>query len=126
MTTADKIWNRAAMEAGGNTPGPGDRALASLLLVHGLIMNGGVHHAVEGVTSSELSAATEGYSYFGYGDVAALLNSVHKLDDQSQVTDELEAATDAMYAQLIPDDSHLVARFETAFSQRPDQFAPLA
>ena len=126
MTTADKIWNRAAMQAGGSSPGLGDRALASLLLVHGLIMNGGVHHAVECVTSSELWAAADGYSYFGYGDVATLLSSVHQVGDRSQVTDELEASTDARYAQLIPDDSHLVARFETAFSQQPDQFAPLA
>ena len=45
MTSADRVWNRAALEGGGASPGPGDRALASLLLVHGLVINGGVHHA---------------------------------------------------------------------------------
>ena len=36
QSDADKVWNRAAMQGGGDSPGPGDRALASLLLLHGL------------------------------------------------------------------------------------------
>src|SRR5690606_16292793 len=109
MTTANEIWNRAALQAGGTSPGPGDRALASLLLVHGLIMNGGVHHAVECVTSSELLAAADGYSYFGLGDVATLLKGIRQGGERSQVTDEIEEATNSTYAQMIPDDSHLMA-----------------
>ena len=59
MTSADRVWNRAALEAGGDSPGLGDRALASLLLVHGLVMNGGVHRAIECVEPAELVAAVD-------------------------------------------------------------------
>jgi hypothetical protein len=56
MTNADKVWNRATLQSGGAAPKSGDRALAVLLLVHGLVMNGGVHHALESAQTSELRA----------------------------------------------------------------------
>ena len=71
ITSADRVWNRAAPEAGGATPGPGDRALASVLFLHGLVMNGGVHHALECMQPEELRAAADAYAFFGLDDVAA-------------------------------------------------------
>ena len=55
-TQSDLIWNRAC--SGMITEfRPGDRALAGLLGAHGLIMNGGVLHAVECLAENELSEA---------------------------------------------------------------------
>ena len=62
---ADAIWNRAALEQGGPNPKPGDVALAALILAHGLVMNGGVHHAVACLTEDEIDAAVAGFSYLG-------------------------------------------------------------
>ena len=42
VTDADLIWNRAALENGGETPACGDVALALLLTVHGFVANSGV------------------------------------------------------------------------------------
>jgi hypothetical protein len=67
---ADRVWNRAALEAGGPSPAKGDRALAALLLAHGLVMNGGVHHALRCMQPAELMAAAEGFSFFSLADVA--------------------------------------------------------
>ena len=47
LSLADQIWNRAALESGGPAAREGDRALAALLLAHGMVMNGGVGHALE-------------------------------------------------------------------------------
>jgi len=60
LSISEKIWNRAAMENGGETPGPGDKTLSSLLLLHGLVMNGGVHHALEELEPDEIAAAVDG------------------------------------------------------------------
>jgi hypothetical protein len=45
-----------------------------MLLAHGLVMNGGVEHAVECLTPEEFAATKEGYRYFELPDVAALLD----------------------------------------------------
>ena len=125
-TSADKIWNRAALEAGGESPGPGDRALASLLLVHGLVMNGGVHHALECIESEDLAAAADGYEYFGFGDVAAFFRGASDNPVLSTWSEDTEVAANRRYAEMVPDDSHLVARFQDVYRDRVDQFAPLA
>jgi hypothetical protein len=111
-TSSNGIWNRAALEAGGDSPRPGDRALASLLLVHGLVMNGGVHHALEGITPEELLAATDGYEFFGFYDVAAFFRGASEDPMLSNWTDDTEVAANRRYAERVPDDSCLVARFE--------------
>ena len=124
MTTDDRVWNRAALEAGGDSPGAGDRALASLLLVHGLIMNGGVHHAIGCIESAELIAAAEGYAYFGFDDVAAFLRT--SLDPVlSSWTDGTEVAANGRYAEMVPNDSDLVVRFHEVFRERAGEFRPV-
>lgn len=47
VDAADLIWNRAALEGGGASPGPGDFTLADALAFHGLVMNGGALDAAE-------------------------------------------------------------------------------
>jgi len=125
ITNADKVWNRAALESGGDSPGPGDRALASLLFFHGFAMSGGVHHALECVDPAELIAAAHGYLFFGLDDVADFLRSVASDPVLSMWTDETEVVANRRYAEMVPDDSHLVARFEEVFREWGEQFAPL-
>jgi len=125
MTIADKVWNRAALKSGGASPGPGDRALAALLMVPGLVMNGGVHHALESAQTTELRAAAEGYAFFGFDDVATFFRGAAQDAVLSIWTDDTEIAANFRYAQMIPDDSRLAARFVDVFRERPDQFAPV-
>src|SRR3546814_13999228 len=73
LACQDQIWNRAALEVGGTNPREGDKALASLLLLHGMAMNGGIDHAVEVLTPLEFSAALAGFRYFGLVRIAELL-----------------------------------------------------
>ncbi|HTF89844.1 MAG TPA: hypothetical protein VK843_15630 [Planctomycetota bacterium] len=119
----DLVWNRAAMESGGDTPGPGDRALTALLRLHGLVMNGGVHHAMEVLNPAELCAASDGFSYFGFESVGSFFRSASPM--LAECTDETEVAADRRYSELVPDDEHLFRRFQNVFRERADQFAPI-
>jgi hypothetical protein len=74
-TDADRIWNRACGVPIDPSLAPGDRHLASALLFHGYAMNGGVHHALEGLTESELEAAARGLAWLGFTEVAQALNT---------------------------------------------------
>ena len=47
LSDQSRVWNRAALDAGGEAPLQGDAALAALLALHGMIMNGGIDHALE-------------------------------------------------------------------------------
>ena len=125
MSIAERIWNRAALEDGGKSPHAGDRALASLLLVHGLIMNGGVHHAIECVDQTELAAAADGYAFFGLHDVAAFFRGAANDPVLSEWTGETEATANRRYDDMVPDDSYLDARFQEVLRERPEQFSPL-
>lgn len=125
LSIADRVWNRAAVKSGGDAPRAGDRALASLLLVHGLIMNGGVHHAIECVESHELLAAADGYAFFGFDAVAALLRGAPGDPVLSICTDDTEFVANRRYAGMLPDDSLLHARFQQVFRARADEFSPL-
>ena len=125
LTAADRVWNRAALESGGTTPRSGDCALAALLRVHGLVMNGGVHHAIECLAPAELAAAADGFLYFGFDDVASFLGSVATDSTLSPWTEVSERTANERYAELIPDDSLLVQHFERLFHERPGEFDPI-
>lgn len=133
---ADRIWDRAldamwvwATEGrpgpGPDVQWPGDVALHAVLLAHGVIMNGGVLHAVESLAPSQLVAAQHGYVWLGLTGVSDLLVEVAaqlgSTDDES-----LEIRSDAVYAKLLPDDE---ASIETALRARvsssPSAFAPV-
>ena len=126
MTNADQVWNRACMMKGAESPGPGDHALASLISVHGLIMNGGVHHALECVEPSVLLAAADGYAFFGFDEVATFFRGAARDPILSAWTEDTEPIANRRYTEMVPDDSYLVARFAKVFHERPEQFAPLS
>ncbi|MEM8548203.1 MAG: hypothetical protein AAGF46_08585 [Pseudomonadota bacterium] len=124
-TDADRIWNRAALEGGGTDPKAGDLAPAAMLLAHGLIMNGGVHHAVECLTPEETANAIEGFRYFGLsaiGDILLAISDGHL----SPCTDATEYLANTGYHQHVPDDNELARRFKAMLYDHPDQFARVA
>ncbi|MBB03619.1 MAG: hypothetical protein CMJ47_13315 [Planctomyces sp.] len=125
LSDSDAVWNRAATEDGGALSAPGDLALAALLHAHGLIMNGGVLHAVELLTEDERSDAQNGFRFFGLAEVASLLSRAKHSLDEGQGLDDLESRLDSDYTTLVPDDSFLYHRFESRFRDTPRDFSPI-
>jgi hypothetical protein len=113
-----RVWNRAAVEAGGVSPRDGDKALAAVLEAHGLVMNGGVFHAVECLDPERLSRCCEGYVYFGLAEIAALLKAAANTEE----TDETEAAFNNGYWTHAKDDAAISERFEKDISQHPERY----
>ena len=123
----DEVWNRAALRRGGALPKPGDRALASVIGLHGLAMNGGVLDAVERSSIEDFTAALEGYRFLGLDGAAAVLATVRSRVDAglSQMDAEaLEATADSEYDQFIPDDESIFRAFAARLAMEPDLFAP--
>jgi hypothetical protein len=129
VNAADIIWNRAAMQSSGMDPRPGDVALASVLHLHGLAMNGGLLDAIERLSDSDLDAAEDGYRWLGLDGAAQAVRFVRSqvadgvLDDDSRV-DSLEQEADGHYAEVVPDDEALVAAFRRRLEQHPEAFTP--
>ena len=115
----DEIWNRACLEDGGSEAREGDRALASLLQAHGLIMNGGVLHAIEALSQEERAAAIAGYRYFGLLAAAQILSQHH------EGTDAAEHAANSTYALAVRDDDVLVHAFRVLLLAHPEAFSPV-
>jgi hypothetical protein len=124
LTSADLIWNRAC-EGGGPNPSRGDSALAALLSAHGLTMNGGVLHAVECLTPSELSDAKAGYCFFGLDSVADLMSRARRILEANADLETQESLLDEEYGKLIPDDASIAERFEKRLKANPSDFAAL-
>lgn len=123
LSLADRVWNRAALESGGRESKAGDRALAALLLAHGLVMNGGVHHALETLSEGELEAAADGYAFFGCDDVCRFLRGASEDPVLCQWTEATEPIANARYSQMVLDDAYLSRAFERVFAERPGDFA---
>jgi hypothetical protein len=117
LSRQDEIWNRACLESGGATPAPGDSALASLLLAHGLAMNGGVADALECLSESEIAAAVAGFTYFGLTEAAQVFQ---------QITNDSEAENrlNRMYFAAVPSDETLAHAFRIKLLATPEAFAP--
>ena len=120
MSLQDLIWNRACLERGGATPHEGDRALAALLLAHGLVMNGGVLHALGCLSRQERIDAIAGYRYFGLVAAADVLTKSYKQ------TGKAEEASNSAYWHAVPDDDALADAFHTKLAASPGAFAPTA
>jgi hypothetical protein len=80
----DIIWNRACLDSGGPSPGKGDRALVALLRAHGLVMNGGVVHALASLSAEERSEAIAGFRYFGLLQAAEALSQAWDDSEESE------------------------------------------
>jgi hypothetical protein len=124
LTETDLIWNRACGEAPLRSLA-GDRALADLLRTHGLIMNGGVLHAVECLTAGDLSDAEFGYRFYELDGVASLLSRARTIFETGDDLGHYEQRLDAEYADMIPSDSSLVQRFEKRLRSNPSDYEPL-
>ena len=124
MTQSDQIWNRAAMDDGGSDPSPGDAALACLLYAHGLIMNGGVLHAIELMTRDELDSAVAGYRFFDFPAASDLLILVRYALESETITDSDDQMLNAEYLRLIPTDETLTQRFEKHYATNPSVYSP--
>src|SRR5262245_34395783 len=111
LTQADMVWNRAC---GGDPLRllPGDRALFDMLRAHGLVMNGGVLHAVECLAATEVSAAEAGYRLYGVDGIASLFDLARTILERGTGLEVHEHRLDSRYADMIPSDSSLVERFK--------------
>ena len=117
LSKADQVWNRAAMESGGDGPFEGDRALADLLLFHGMVMNGGFGHAFEVLSGREVSAAIDGFKFFGFFEIAQFLERIRTLseEEQERMSTEYELASDAQ----------LIDSFNAVLRKSPEDFAQI-
>jgi hypothetical protein len=128
VDAADLIWNRAAREHGGTSPGPGDVALADALAFHSLAMSGGVLDAVERTSGDDLAKAEAGFRWLGLGSLADLLASIRRdiesgaLDDDEQA-EAMELASDRGYQAALPSDEALIAAFQRRLDDDPSAFA---
>jgi len=121
VTEFDRIWNRAALENGGVDPLKGDQNLAAMLYMHGMIANGGVFHALDELTSEEITKAVIGYQFFGFEEVANLLKSLIGTIEN----DEAEIESNSKYFELLPDDTFIFDRVESLFKVSPYLFASI-
>lgn len=131
LSNADLVWNRAALEAGGNPPAEGDAALAALLAFHNIAMNGGVLHSAEFHSEDAIASALAGYRYFGLhaaaGAVEWTLTMLREtdLDADDDLADRVEFEADERYAAAIPSDATLSEAFEAFRRKNPTAFSPL-
>ncbi|WP_457252332.1 hypothetical protein [Pedococcus sp. P5_B7] len=125
---ADTIWNRAALEAGGSTPGEGDKALAAALRLHSSAMSDGVLDAVQSMTDEELDAAEAGYRWLHVPAASEAIAAVRRaiaegaLDDPDRAS-ALDLSSDDHYDAAIEDDAALDNAFRARLSTDPDAFA---
>lgn len=130
MKPSDEVWNRATMAGGGLDPGEGDLAIAAVLAVHNLAMNGGLLDAVERLSHQQLAAADAGFRWLRLEAAAGVVATVRReieagaLDDEGRA-DELEVSADDDYALAIPSDQTIVDAFEARFAEVPTAFAPI-
>lgn len=124
LTDADRIWNRACYRDPSLSL-PGDRALNDLLLAHGYTMNGGVLHAIECLSPSELAAAQAGYRYYGFDSIASLLALARDIFEAGKDLGDHETRLDDKYSTVIWLDKTLSDAFEKRLKLCPSDFAPL-
>jgi hypothetical protein len=111
-------------------------------------MNGGILDAIENMDDVQLAAAMSGYKLFGLSPVADLLSRtkdllgkerpapvevqrysggdvvISCLSDDDELG-ELEPELDREYANYVPDDSALFARFEQYLRSNANDFADM-
>lgn len=123
LSVADQVWNRACQLVGRPGPKSGDTELSAMLLAHGLVMNGGVLHCVETLSTEELDSALHGFRYFELNAGAGVLENGRSVPPEA--AEEAEAKLDAAYAEAVPTDSLLVARFEAHLRTHPEAYGAL-
>ncbi|HHT13363.1 MAG TPA: hypothetical protein GX013_09410 [Propionibacterium sp.] len=124
MTSLERIWNRAADNGG---DGDGDLALAAVLNLHGMVMNGGLLNALETIDPEELADAKDGYRWLGLDSVADLIVQVEAEASEIpagdlEAIDDLEVQADDDYYRIVPDDAALQEALEARYAEEPDAF----
>lgn len=121
MSDPDSIWNRAAEGLGGED---GDDALAAMLVLHGMVMNGGLVNALDVIDEEQLHAAVEGYRFFGLDEAADLIVETQgELEDDAD-PESLEATRDGEFYDIVPDDETVYDAFLARLREEPEAFAP--
>jgi hypothetical protein len=88
-------------------------------------MNGGVLHAVECLTASELKDAECGYRFYGFDAVAFLFARARQLVETDSDLELHESQLDQEYTDIIPGDGSIVERFERHLASNPSDYARL-
>jgi hypothetical protein len=125
-SNADVVWNRACSIEPSGSDHPGDVALASMIVMHSLIMNGGLHHALGALNQAEIAAALSGYRYFDLVRVADAISSIQDTAGLAIWTDSNEEEANRVYEKLVPDDSHLMNAFKSRYIRQPEDFEPVS
>jgi hypothetical protein len=132
FTDADRVWNRACGQGECDSPRVGDSALAALITFHSAAMNGGVLHALETCSETQVNAAAHGYRFFGLAEAAGVveaalaeLRDLQSRGDDLAEAEQLDIALDDRYAMHVPDDQTLVGAFERTFEARRAEFQPV-
>lgn len=127
----DAVWNRACAEVVRPTSSTaqGDRALAHMLLTHGLAMNGGVLHALDCLNAEERVDASRAYRHLGLEGAAAILEEPARRGAGSDLSpddaEQLEIEADLRYAAAVAGDGALVQAFKAKYQRDPTAFAPV-
>lgn len=127
---ADVVWNRACDPSAPSTRA-GDAALAAVLLCHGMAMNGGLLHAVEGLEPQQRAAAAAGFRLFGLDAAADAVEDVARLaadlpDDDLDAAERLEGEANRRYDAALPAGDETVEHaFREHLRARPEAHAPL-
>jgi hypothetical protein len=128
LSDADLIWNRAAAESGGPSPGPGDAALSAVLRFHSLAMSGGVLDALECLSRVQIGEAVQGFRWFGLDEAASFLEAAFDQWQSADRTPEVEVAMEAEfdpgYSMPIPSDDTIATAFRGRYAEDPLAFAP--
>jgi hypothetical protein len=69
--------------------------------------------------------ARSGFRYYGLTAVATLLSRARAVLEKEDDVEFQEGELDQHYAEIIPDDSSLVERFEKHLEANPTEYAPL-
>lgn len=112
------MWNRACV---GEGTGPGDRHLSALLLVDGMVQNGGPNHAADSCDPAEITAAVAAARYFGLGDLAEVIGELPAAADDEDADDRLSEA----YHRLLPDSDRLSDALAARHAAAPGDFQPI-
>jgi hypothetical protein len=90
-----------------------------------MIMCDGLQGGVEGLTDKEVDAASDGSRYFGFREIAELIQRAkpyrHRYDEDLEAVLE---GLDREYAHRIPSDDALVDIVERRLREHPGEFAP--
>ena len=121
-TQAMLVWERAGTGIA-RSQLRGDLELENVLLAHGLAMNGGVLHLVQGLGPELLAETIKSYRYFGYDDIADLLVEAIPKYDPAGPPVQYDWELDRRFYAYVVDDNALFKRFENHFNQNPTEYA---